>query len=190
LIPLLPLLAEIDRKRAKQERVLLAIEGGSAAGKTTLAAQLEQIYGCTVFHMDDFFLRPEQRTPERLAQPGGNVDYERFLAEVLEPLAEGVPVHYRRYDCHTQSMQSAVEIKPTPLVIVEGAYSMHPALAEYYDLSVFLDVAPEAQRERILRRNGPVVAERFFTQWIPLERLYFDGLHPLERCSLRICIEE
>ena len=33
--------------------------------------------------MDDFFLRPEQRRPERFAEPGGNVDRERFAAEVL-----------------------------------------------------------------------------------------------------------
>ena len=75
---LLPLLCAIDRKAARQGRVLLAIEGGSASGKTTLSQLLSRIYGCTVFHMDEFFLRPEQRTPERLAEPGGNVDRERF----------------------------------------------------------------------------------------------------------------
>ena len=51
--------------------------------------------------MDDFFLRPEQRTPERYAEPGGNVDRERFLAEVLIPLRAGETVQYRRFDCST-----------------------------------------------------------------------------------------
>ena len=36
--------------------------------------------------MDDFFLRPEQRTEERLKEVGGNVDRERFLEEVARPL--------------------------------------------------------------------------------------------------------
>ena len=32
--------------------------------------------------MDDFFLPMELRTAERLEEPGGNVHYERFSAEV------------------------------------------------------------------------------------------------------------
>ena len=81
----LPLFSEIDRRLAK-EKLTVVIEGSSASGKTTLAEMLREIYGCTVFHMDDFFLRPEQRTSDRYAQIGGNVDYERFLYEVLIPL--------------------------------------------------------------------------------------------------------
>ena len=38
----LPLFARIDQLLKKQEHVILAIEGGSASGKTTLAALLEQ----------------------------------------------------------------------------------------------------------------------------------------------------
>lgn len=180
----LPLFAAIDRKAAEQSRVVLAIEGGSASGKTSLAALLEQVYGCRVFHMDDYFLRPEQRTAERLAEPGGNVDRERFEAEVLRPLCEGKPVVYRRYDCHTQTLAEPVEVLPAKLNVVEGAYSMHPALAGCYDLSVFLRIGAEHQRTRVLRRNGPEAAQRFFDQWIPLEQRYFDALDPERRCDL------
>ena len=134
---LLPLLAAIDERRAAQERVLVALEGGSASGKTTLAALLEQIYDCNVFHMDDFFLRPEQRTRERLEEPGGNVDRERFLTEILLPLSRGDAVRFHRYDCRTQSLQAETVTTPKALNIVEGAYSMHPDLAGFYDLSVF-----------------------------------------------------
>ena len=72
------LLQRIRALAATQPRVLVAIDGRCAAGKTTLAASLQAQLECNVFHMDDFFLRPEQRTSERLHQPGGNVDYERF----------------------------------------------------------------------------------------------------------------
>ena len=60
---------------------LLAIDGRCGSGKSTLAAHMAQVFGCPVFHMDDFFLPPELRTPERLAQPGENVHHERFLRE-------------------------------------------------------------------------------------------------------------
>ena len=168
-----PLFDELDRRLAKG-KVIAAIEGGSASGKTTLGGLLKEVYGCTVFHMDDFFLRPEQRTPERFAQVGGNIDWERFLEEVLKPLSRGETVSYRRFDCSSMSLAEAERIALARLVIVEGAYSMHPKLAKYYDFSAFLDITPKLQRERILHRNSAEKAQRFFDEWIPLERVYFE----------------
>ncbi len=182
-----PLFDELDKRLAKG-KVIAAIEGGSASGKTTLSGLLKEFYGCTVFHMDDFFLRPEQRRPERYAQTGGNIDWERFLEEVLKPLSRGETVSLRRFDCSSMSLAEAERIAPAKLVIVEGAYSMHPKLAAYYDFSVFLDIAPEFQRERILRRNSAEKAQRFFDEWIPLERVYFEETGARERCDMVIPI--
>ena len=78
---------EIQRLLEKKGRLIVAIDGRCGSGKSTLAAALQEQYGYPVVHMDDFFLRSEQRTAERLATPGENVDHERFLAEVLSPLA-------------------------------------------------------------------------------------------------------
>lgn len=189
-IRLLPLLSGLDRQLAAKGRVIAALEGGSAAGKTTLAALLSRLYGCRVFHMDDFFLRPQQRTQARLAEPGGNVDWERFYAEVLLPLTRGEAVRYCPYDCHTRTMSSSVEIAPGALNVVEGAYSMHPALAGCYDLSAFLRISPELQRARIQRRNGPEARERFFNTWIPLEQRYFDATDAARRCDLIVEVDE
>lgn len=188
-IPFLPLLAEIDKQLA-QGPLKLAIEGGSASGKTTLSRLLEDIYGCTVFHMDDFFLRPEQRTPERLAEPGGNVDRERFLSEVLIPLSKGETVRYHPFDCGTMGLKDAVTAEPKSLTVIEGAYSMHPSLREHYGLSVYLEITPETQRERILRRNGPQLASRFFREWIPMEQRYFAAFRIPEHCDLQVNISE
>ena len=86
-VRLLPLLAAIDQALAENPRVLLAIEGGAASGKSTLADLLTAIYPDTaLFHADDFFLRPEQRTAARYAQPGGNLDRERLESEILIPI--------------------------------------------------------------------------------------------------------
>ena len=140
---LLPLLETIDGALAARERVLLAIEGGAASGKTTLSRELSELYpDSAVFQADDFFLRPEQRTP--------------------------------------------VTVRPARLNIVEGAYSLHPSLEKYYDLSVFLDVTPETQRRRILSRNGAEWGQRFFERWIPLETAYFQETATVARCTLRL----
>lgn len=185
-----PLLVRIDRLMAEQERVLVAIDGGSASGKTTLGELLQSVYACPVFHMDDFFLRPEQRTPERFSEPGGNVDRERFLSEVLLPLREGKAVDYRRFDCKTFTIASPRRIEPGRLNIIEGAYAMHPDLAPYYDLTVFLAVSAEKQRERMLKRNAPAQAELFFNRWIPFEQRYFAALNVPERCDLTIFLDD
>lgn len=184
-----PLFAELDRRLAGNVPVRLAVEGGSASGKTTLGQILAERYGCTVFHMDDFFLRPEQRIASRFAEPGGNVDRERFLEEVLLPLRRGEKIFYRRFDCATMQLQKPIEIVPGKLVVTEGAYSMHLELAPHYDLSVFLDIALELQRERILHRNTSEKAKRFFTEWIPMEQTYFAAFDIPARCTLCISIK-
>lgn len=186
-IPFLPFFAELD-KRLTNGTVKVAIEGGSASGKTTLSQMLANIYDCTVFHMDDFFLRPEQRTPQRYAEVGGNIDRERFLTEVLQPLSEGKMVNYRRFDCSSMQLEEAIQITPKKLTVIEGAYSMHPDLATYYDFSVFLDISPELQKERILRRNSPQFAKGFFEKWIPLEKTYFSKGKIQEQCNMHIFI--
>lgn len=153
--------------------VILAIDGRCGSGKTTLARVLQQRSDTAVVHMDDFFLRPEQRTPERFAEPGGNVDRERVLEEVLLPLKENRPVVYRPYDAHRPTMLEPVHLAPTPITIIEGSYSCHPALWDYYDVRVFLDVGPEEQLRRIETRSGPEKLEAFKSKWIPLEEAYF-----------------
>lgn len=186
---LLPFLTELD-KRMKKQNTIVAIDGRSASGKTTLSRLLEKIYDCTVFHMDDFFLQPHQRTSQRLAEVGGNFDRERFLEEVLLPLTAGKTVRYKRFDCSTISLKKEKLITPKPPVIIEGVYSMHPELSKYYDLSLFLDISPEVQRKRILRRNSPQMAERFFTTWIPMENRYFEETGVPKRCDMRLTVTE
>lgn len=186
---MLPLLEQLDRLLQDKPRVLLAIEGGSASGKSTLAADLQEIYpDSTVVHMDDFFLQPHQRTPERFAQPGGNVDYERFRAEVLEPLMQGHALTYRPFDCSTMSLAAPVEVSPGRLCIIEGAYSMHPALRAGYDLSVCLTVDAETQRSRIIARNGERLWRRFETEWIPLEQRYFAACNVPDCCTMTLSL--
>lgn len=178
------LLRRIRALAAAQPRVLVAIDGRCAAGKTTLAATLHAQMDCNVFHMDDFFLRPEQRTPERLRQPGGNVDFERFLAEVLRPLHGGTPVTYCPYDCHTQQLRAPIQTTDAAVNIIEGSYACHPALWDLYDLRVFLSVEPKEQRRRIAARNGEKLLPMFADVWIPMEEAYFSRFRIAERADL------
>ena len=173
-----------QRIRGSGQRLLIAVDGRCASGKTTLAATLEEETGCNVVHMDDFFLRPEQRTPQRLAEPGGNVDYERFRQEVILPLSRGDQVRYQIFDCQQMVLSVFREIDPSKTTVIEGSYSCHPALWDFHDLRVFLDIDPEEQLRRIRRRNGEEKAVMFQTRWIPMEERYFDAFRLRERCEL------
>ena len=178
--------SEIDTLLGQGKEVTVAIDGSSGSGKSTLAKALSSTYDCNVFHMDDFFLRPEQRTEERMKQPGGNIDYERFKSEVLDNLKKGSEFEYQIYDCSVGRLTDFVMVYPKKLNIVEGVYSMHPTLCDAYDLKIFLKIDAEAQRKRILLRGGEYMLQRFLYEWIPLENEYFSKMKIAERCDLVI----
>lgn len=168
------------------QHLLIAIDGRCAAGKSTLAAHLQDSLNCNVITMDHFFLRSEQRTSERLREPGGNVDRERFLDEVLKPLMQGKAFSYRPFDCHRQVYGEAILVPAKSINIIEGSYSCHPALREQYDFRIFLTIDVAEQLRRIRQRNGESGAERFRDIWIPLEEQYFSFYRVQEQCDITL----
>ena len=162
---------------------LVAIDGRCASGKTTLSSELQNLLDCNVIHMDHFFLRPEQRTTERLNSPGENVDHERFLAEVLIPLKNKDKAIYRPFECKIMSFGKEIDLDTEKITIVEGSYSCHNALYSYYDLHIFLDVSKDEQIRRIKLRDGDEKAEIFRSKWIPLEESYFNAFSISEKCE-------
>ncbi len=174
----------IDSLMKSRETVNVAIDGNSGAGKSTIADLLGEVYDCNIFHMDDFFLRPELRTEERLKEVGGNVDYVRFKEEVIDGLKSGREFKYQPYNCQTKSLEEPITVTPKKLNIVEGVYSMHPTLIDTYDLKIFLAIEPEEQSRRILLRNGEFMHKRFVNEWIPLEDKYFEHMQIRQKCDL------
>ncbi len=171
--PYFELLCRIDQLMAKEERVHIAIDGNSGAGKTSLARLLDQVYDCNVIHMDHFFLPLALRTKARLSEAGGNIDYDRFSDEVLAGLASGKDFAYGIYDCAQGRIIEQVTVTSKQLNIIEGVYSMHPQFVAHYTLKVFLQTDALTQSERILLRNGAALHQRFVQEWIPLENAYF-----------------
>ena len=174
----------VTRIKALNKPAIIAIDGRCGSGKTTLASTLEKELSCNVVHMDDFFLRPEQRNEKRLEEPGGNIDYERFLKEILYPLNQGTTCYYRPYLCHSQSFGNPIILTHNDITIVEGSYSCHPALYDFYDLHIFLDIDSKEQLKRIIKRNGEDNAKLFKERWIPLEEMYFNAFQIRENCEV------
>ena len=173
----------IRQKMQPGKPLFLAIDGPAASGKTTLGTALAREYPAALVHMDDFFLPPALRTPERLDTPGGNVHWERFRAQVLEPLARGETAEYGVFDCGVMAVTRTARVEPAPVILVEGSYSLHPRLRAFYGLKVFLTLDSAEQLERIRRRSGEELLEKFRTRWIPLEERY------VAACGVKACAD-
>ena len=163
---------------------VIVIDGRSGSGKTTLSSMLAKELNASVVHMDDFFLPLSLRSEERLSEPGGNVHYERFMEDVLPFIRSGKPFSYRPFDCTSMDYSDDQAVIDKSVVIVEGAYSLHPLFGHYYDFSIFLDIDEENQIRRIEERSGKEKAEVFRSRWIPLEEQYIKAFSIMEKADL------
>lgn len=153
---------------------LIAIDGRSGVGKSTIAEQLAQRLDAALVSGDDFYAGGTEihaGSPEDLADIC--IDRRR-LGAVLKDLKAGRAVDYRAFDWDRFDESLSVEpvtIRPRPVVIAEGVYANHPDLGHLVDLSVLVRV-PEAERaRRLLDREGALTAwER---QWHRAEDWYF-----------------
>ncbi len=184
---LVPVKKRIEELLRQEERVVVAFDGRSASGKTWAAGLFAEEMSAEIIFMDDFFLPTELRTPERRAEPGGNVHYERFEDEVVKGLKSGGPFRYRVFDCTAMDyVDDAWYYEDCRLIIVEGAYSTHPRFGKYYDLAVFFHVEPEEQKKRILERNGAEKLNDFTRMWIPMEERYLAEFDIESRCDMTV----
>ena len=177
---------------SQKPRAVLAIDGMAASGKTTLSAALhDAVAQSAIVHMDDFTLPFDRRFPGYFDALLSNADTQRFDREVLSPFLSGQGAAYRPFICHPQAcFGETVQIpQDTRLLIVEGAYCLHPSLAPRCDLRVLSLIDPALQRERILWRNGAAQLERFESLWIPMENRHIaaHNLHAI--CELVITAE-
>ena len=179
--------AGICRRAKEMKTPLIVIDGLCGSGKTTLANELSALLQAPVIHMDDFFLPFALRTTQRLSQPGGNVDYERFEEEVLSRIGCDAAFTYGKFDCSEGTLTPA-ECPAAGLRIVEGTYSMHPRFMSVWQergaLTVFASVPREEQLRRLALRN-PRLLERFRTEWIPMENRYFSVFGVEEKAMVK-----
>jgi len=184
----LPILVAVQKRIEQDGRCLLVLDGDCGAGKTTIADEIGSFYQATVIRMDSFFLPLKLRTQERFQEPGGNVHYERFLSDVLANLARECDFSYHHFDCHNNRL-CLYNAPFSPLMIIEGSYSHHPAFQAAYSslhaLRVWVSVTEEEQARRLKARN-PQLFPRFVTEWIPLEKAYQRVYHVKSKAEIRV----
>jgi uridine kinase len=159
---------------------IVAIEGQSAAGKSTWARMLQTKHlDAAVVQTDDFYrpLDPSYRASLDAAEGYAEYyDWQRLEAQVLGPLRSGTKARYQRYDWGTNELGDWTTIDPVGLVIVEGCYCARPELRHYYDAIAFVVTSPvERERRQYLRNDA---SDAWLGRWDAAERYYLDRFDP------------
>jgi len=154
--------------------VLVAIDGHSAAGKSTLARTLQAaLPQVTIVHTDNFYRPMPEVDRARLDAAGGYqqyYDWQRLEHEVLQPLAHGSMSRYRRYNWQQNTLDGWHEVTPHGIVIVEGCYAARPELRSYYHVIIVVET-PE--QERVQRQRARADASpAWLARWDAAEQYY------------------
>lgn len=185
-LPCMEAIIGISRKKACTDLLLITLDGPCASGKTTLAQKLSDVLRAPVIHTDDFVIPHAQKTPERLAIPGGNCDAERLEEEVVKPWKQGAAVKYRKYDCCADRLLPEETLPNGDMLIVEGCYCGLPRIRSYADVCLFIDAPWELRKKRLEQRETPASMKQFYERWIPLEKKYFKAYNLPD--STMLCI--
>jgi uridine kinase len=171
---------------------LVAIDGRSAAGKTTLADELARRIAqkgrSTLRSSIDHFHPPGHKyrsrsqpyTPESYYTEG--YDYAKFRQCVLDPLQKNgsrrcLPAYWDSYTDRPFPEQW-VEVTDDVVAIVDGIFLRHPTIRHYWDYFIWLDISWDTMVERAADRdsawvgNKDIVVERYRSFWIPTHRSY------------------
>ena len=188
------IVAEV-RSRLSERRdatpFLVALDGASGAGKSTVAALLSRDLEAVMVPGDDFFAAEITDAAWAALDPRGRaaaaIDWPRLRKEAIEPLLAGRIASWHPFDFAagtradgTYAMAAEpVERPPRRVIVLEGAYSCRPELGDLIDLSVLV-IAPVADRRRriVQREVDPEWTDAWHTRWDAAEEFYFTNIRP------------
>jgi uridine kinase len=74
--------------------------------------------------------------------------------------------------------------EPAPVIVIDGAYSARPELADLLDLTVLVDAPESVRRARLEAREEPAFLHAWHQRWDDAERYYFGQVRPIESFDL------
>jgi uridine kinase len=173
-----------------RHRLVVAIDGRSGSGKSTVARAVAQTIGAVIVSCDDFFAAGvsnaewDRRTPEQRSADA--IDWRRLKREAIEPLRAGRLARWYAFDflagpCGdgTYPLQrTPTEVAPKPVVLLDGAYSARPELVDVLDIRVLVEAAPTTRQVRLEAREAADSLPQWHARWDPAEEYYFGQVCP------------
>lgn len=195
-------LAELIVAVERPHPVRVAIDGRSAAGKTTLADELAEPiaqHGRPVIRtsIDDFH-RPAAERYRRGRYSAESFyfdafDYPAVRERLLLPLGPGGNRRYRPafFDAFNDRPieEPPREAPSDAVVLVDGIFLLRPELNDLWDFRVFVDVPPEeSMRRGVLRDRAWMGSEeearkRYLERYLPGEQVYLDAVRPQQHAD-------
>lgn len=167
---------------------IVAVDGHSAAGKSTFAAALAGEVGASLVRGDDFYRVLDEGERARLGPAQGAdlyYDWQRLRDEVLRPLRDGRPAQFHPYDWANNALQSRRStIRPAPTVVVEGLFVSRPELAEWMDMTICVTTDPAERRRRQAARAD--ASPDWVRRWDGAEQWYFANVRPPDTFDLTV----
>jgi uridine kinase len=160
--------------RAGKTRVI-AIDGRSGAGKTSLAARLRVELGAPVVSLEELY--------------GGWDGLERgidlLVFEVLEPLSAGRAARVPRYDWGAAAWGTPWVLEPPDVLIVEGVGAGARRAAVYVNTVIWIAAPESVRKKRALDRDGATFAP-YWEIWAAQEDAMLTREHTPDRADLVI----
>lgn len=169
--------------------LLIALDGRSGAGKSTIARELAAELGATVVEGDDFYAggsEAEWDTRSAAEKAALCIDWHRLRSEALEPLLAGRPATWHPYDFETGAIQAphTRSVQPAGVIILDGVYSGRPELADLVDLAVLVELEDSERRARLAKRESEYFLREWFARWDEAEQYYFEKICPRARFDI------
>jgi uridine kinase len=167
--------AAISAILARPDPTIVAVDGLSAAGKSTFAETLAGAAGpSTILHLDDFYRpMPAEKRAALTPAEGAELyfDVDRLARQALAPLRSGAAAHFQAYDWATDQLGEWRNAPATQLVVVEGVHAADRRCRTFLDIIVFVTTPRQIRWERMMTRgqNDPDQILR----WLAAEDWYF-----------------
>jgi gluconate kinase len=132
------------RARRAAGRVVVLVDGGSGAGKTTLATALAPLLDAQLVSLDDLYPGWDGLAAGSAAVPAG----------VLRDRDPG----WRRWDWYLERAAEWHPVDPRRPIVVEGCGALTRAARDRATLGVWIELDAAERRRRALARDGDVFA--------------------------------